>query len=84
MTAMKFNASNRHTALAMITTAAGEKWPDDHLFSSPRDYGLAKDCYLRWKLFTLPNELIERKLGALEGTELRLLQKKAQAIFAWA
>jgi mRNA interferase MazF len=76
ITAKNFNAANRYTALAMITTASGERWPDDHLFSTLQHHGLAKECFLRWKLFTLPNDMIERKLGTVEGAELLILKKR--------
>ena len=59
-----FNQSN-HTILAMITTKHYPPWPGD---SQIRDYekaGLNVLCLVRFKLFTLDNRLILRKIGHL-------------------
>jgi mRNA interferase MazF len=60
-----FNAANGHTIFAMITTAKLDQWPDDHALSEPESTGLVADCYVRWKVFTLPNDLVLKALGAL-------------------
>jgi mRNA interferase MazF len=65
-----FNASHGHSICAMITTAARTHWPSDVAISDLASAGLPRACVLRWKLFTLPNELILRRAGRLADDEL--------------
>ena len=60
-----FNRKNGHTALAMVTTGAGSHWPSDIVIENLEGTGLDHASLIRWKVFTLPNELILRKLGSL-------------------
>jgi mRNA interferase MazF len=60
-----FNDANGHTIFAMITTAKASTWASDYLLASPQSAGLTRDCYVRWKTFTLPNDMILRRLGRL-------------------
>jgi mRNA interferase MazF len=49
----------------MITTAARSKWPSDIAIEDLKPAGLNRPCVVRWKLFTLPNDLILRRAGTL-------------------
>lgn len=60
-----FNKANGHSICVMITTAARSHWPTDIGISDLTVAGLPRACVVRWKLFTLPNELILRRAGAL-------------------
>jgi mRNA interferase MazF len=60
-----FNDSHRHSICAMITTAAHSKWPSDIAIRDLRPAGLHHPCVVRWKVFTLPNEVILKRLGRL-------------------
>jgi mRNA interferase MazF len=60
-----FNDENGHAVLAMITTGARSAWPSDIALTDLGTAGVQHPCVVRWKLFTLPNGLILRKLGAL-------------------
>jgi mRNA-degrading endonuclease toxin of MazEF toxin-antitoxin module len=60
-----FNGSHRHSICAMITTAARSKWPSDVAIEDLKLAGLNRPCVVRWKLFTLPNDLILRRTGKL-------------------
>jgi mRNA interferase MazF len=60
-----FNDSHRHSICAMITTAAHSKWPSDITIEELEPAGLDRPCIVRWKLFTLPNDLILRRVGKL-------------------
>ena len=66
-----FDNSQRHSICAMITSAAHSKWPSDMTIEELEPAGL-KSSYrmVRWKLFTLPNDLILRRVGKL-GTRDR-------------
>ena len=76
-----FNAANDHTVLAMITAAALDQWPSDHDIIRPREAGLMIDCYVRWKVFTLPNEMIVKVIGELADEDREALIVKARTIF---
>jgi mRNA interferase MazF len=60
-----FNGSHGHSICAMITTAARSKWPSDVAIEDLNSAGLNRPCLVRWKLFTLLNVLILRRLGKL-------------------
>lgn len=59
-----FNRSN-HTILAMITTKGYPPWPGDSNISDYKIAGLNIPCLVRFKLFTLDNRLILKKIGHL-------------------
>jgi mRNA interferase MazF len=60
-----FNRQNGHTLLAMITTAEHTRWPSDYPIHDLRPTGLRVDCVVRWKLFTLDNRALQRRIGHL-------------------
>ena len=39
------------------------------------------DCYVRWKVFTLPNEMIARLIGDLADEDRETLLIQARTIF---
>ena len=63
--ARTFNRQNGHTLLAMITTAASTRWPSDYPLHELRPTGLPVGCVVRWKLFTLDNRALQRRIGHL-------------------
>ena len=48
-----------------MITSAGSDWPSDVAIQDWREAGLNVSCKVRFKLFTLDDTLIVRKLGAL-------------------
>lgn len=74
----EFNSQNNHSILSMITTAKLESWPSDHMLQRPSEAGLFAECYVRWKVFTMPNSIIVKKLGELGGEDREELMKKAR------
>lgn len=76
-----FNAVNDHTIVAMITTAKLDRWPGDYALARPAESGLLSDCYVRWKVFTLPNSLIVRIIGELADEDREALMIQARTIF---
>lgn len=77
-----FNRENGHTVFAMITTANGESWPSDYAISQIVQAGLTHDCYLRWKLFTLPNSYIIRLIGHLAKKDQDALALRWKGVFS--
>jgi mRNA interferase MazF len=60
-----FNQQNGHTLLALITTAEHTRWPSDYPIRDLRPTGLKVACVVRWKLFTLDNRALHRRIGHL-------------------
>jgi mRNA interferase MazF len=54
-----------YTVLAMITTKSEPAWPEDSVIGDLGSAGLERPCIIRWKLFTLDNQLIVRRIGQL-------------------
>ena len=77
----EFNAINDHSVMAMITTAMLETWPSDYALVKSREAGLKVDCYVRWKVFTLPNAMIINKIGELADEDRETLTIKARKTF---
>jgi len=77
----QFNDENGNTLVGMITTAKKTAWPSDININNLQAAGLKIDCVARWRLVTVPNDLILRKLGhidqldqiAFEQQRIRLL-----------
>src|SRR5688500_15759901 len=62
---LDFNEGNQQTVLAMITTARASAWPSDIAIEDGEQAGLRHPSTIRWKLFTLPNQLILARVGKL-------------------
>jgi mRNA interferase MazF len=77
----EFNSTNNHTVFAMITTAKLETWPSDYALLQPQHAGLVAKSFVRWKSFTLPNELIMRVTGELADEDREALTVQARMIF---
>ncbi len=77
-----FNDSHGHSICAMITTAAGFKWPSDVAIEDPKPAGLNRPCVVRWKLFTLPNDFILRRAGRLASRDRDNVVSVAREILA--
>jgi len=77
-----FNGSQGHSICAMITTASGSKWPSDIAIDDWKPAGLNRPCVVRWKLFTLPNNLILRRAGKLVAHDQNKVVSSARNILA--
>jgi mRNA interferase MazF len=76
-----FNGTAGHTVMAMITAMGAKRWPSDHPIANPFDAGVRPGCYIRWKLFTLPNELILKIIGELAGPDRETLKIRGRSVF---
>jgi mRNA interferase MazF len=77
----EFNSANDHTVMAMITSASLDSWPSDYAILNPLAAGLVANCYVRWKIFTLPNETIIRLAGDLDDEDREAMTVQARTIF---
>lgn len=66
-----FNDANGQTIVAMVTTAERSEWPSDIVLTDNQAAGLHHPSRVRMKLFTLPNELIVRRIGSLAAADLK-------------
>jgi len=64
-----FNRSSGHSICAMITTANQTRWSSDITIGDLATAGLPRACVVRWKLFTLPNDIILRHAGKLGNAD---------------
>ena len=78
-----FNGDSGQSVLAMITSAAGSSWPSDLLIKDQQEAGLNRSCVVRWKLFTLPNDLILQRIGELSQGDGERLSDAARRVLPW-
>jgi mRNA interferase MazF len=64
-----FNTANKSTLVAMITSSKHTNWPSDVHIQDLETAGLSVKCLVRWRLTTVPNDLIVRKLGRFGGLD---------------
>ena len=77
-----FNQTSGHSICAMITTAGRTRWTSDITISDLTAAGLQRPCVVRWKLFTLPNEIILKRAGRLSELDRSSVADAARAILA--
>ncbi len=75
-----FNETSGHTICTMITTAGRTRWLGDVAINDLSAAGLQRSCVVRWKLFTLPNEIILRQAGRLSARDHRAIIDAAPTI----
>ncbi len=79
---LAFNTDSGQSVCAMITTGAGSTWPHDVAIRAHEAAGLAHPSLVRWKLFTLPNELLLRQAGRLAAHDLAAVTRALASVFA--
>ncbi|MCO5730422.1 type II toxin-antitoxin system PemK/MazF family toxin [Rhizobium sp. SSA_523] len=75
-----FNQSNDATIVAMITTAKATVWPSDILIQDLQSASLNAACVIRWRMATIPNDLILQRLGTLAGRDRQACERELAAI----
>jgi mRNA interferase MazF len=75
-----FNRTHGHSICAMITTAGHVRWASDIVIDDFAAAGLRRPCVVRWKLFTLPNEIMLRRVGKLADPDRRYVVDAARAV----
>ena len=77
-----FNQANGQSVMAMITSAKASTWSGDIDIHDIASAGISHPSVIRFKLFTLPNDLVLRKLGALAPPDMAKLRTGVRHIFA--
>lgn len=75
-----FNESHGHSIFVMITAAARSHWGSDIAIDEWESSGLPHSCYIRWKVFTLPNNTILRLCGSLGQRNRDLVVLAARSV----
>ena len=60
-----YNTAARHLVLAMITTRGHVAWPQDVPVEDLQSAGLTAPSIVRWKVFTLSDTFVIRRIGTL-------------------
>ena len=76
-----FNRAHEQSILAMITSA-GSDWPSNVAIQGWREAGLNVPCKVRFKLFTLDDALVVRKLGTLSRRDGEAVKKAVGRVLA--
>ena len=69
-----FNGEHDQSILAMITTAKQSDWPSDIHLKEWHMAGLTVPCRVRFKLFTVDNQMIVKRLGGLAECDRHSVQ----------
>ncbi len=75
-----FNKRVAHCVLAMITSAKNSDWPLDVEIEDLEAAGLPAASIVRMKLFTLDNQLVIRKAGALAPKDRKAVAQALQKL----
>ena len=65
-----------------MITSAGSDWPSDVVIQGWREVGLNVPCKVRFKLFTLDDTLIVRKLGTLSKRDGEAVKQALRRVLA--
>jgi mRNA interferase MazF len=76
------NQACGQTILAMITTAKNSQWPTDVPLTELAVCGLSDPSVVRFKLFTLDNRLIARRIGRLGDKDCRAAHRSLRGVLA--
>jgi mRNA interferase MazF len=66
----------------MITTAAHSRWPTDVVLTDLAACGLSQSSVVRFKLFTLDNRLVARRIGSLDKSDSRAVHRTLRNVLA--
>lgn len=77
-----FNHENRHSVLAMVTRATHSRWPSDHEILELQPTGLHAASVVRFKIFTLDNRILQRRIGRLSERDVRVCVAALEAMFS--
>jgi mRNA interferase MazF len=77
-----FNGAQKHSVLAMITSADHSDWFADSPILDLEAAGLPQPCLVRFKLFTLDHRLVIRVAGSLGTQDRKNLKRQWKGLLA--
>lgn len=81
LSSASFNTDHGHVIGCMVTTAARSRWPSDIPIQELVPTGLARASFVRWKLFTIPFEVIAGRIGSLAEVDRGAVAARMARIF---
>ncbi|MFS6828237.1 type II toxin-antitoxin system PemK/MazF family toxin [Cyanobium sp. ATX-6F1] len=78
-----FQRSTGHLLLAMVTSAKQSQWPLDWPINDLEAAGLPQPCLVRFKLFSLDERFILKRLGALSTADGNGVTTQMGALLGW-
>ena len=76
----KYQSVTNHCILCMITSAKHTSWNNDIPIINTRDTGLSTPSKIRFKVFSLPIDLIIETIGVLNEIEILTVKNNLQKI----
>ena len=77
-----FNRIHGHVIVSMITTARDSSWPSDTEITDRDAAGLKPQSVVRLKMFTLDNDLLVKRIGALSEEDRTSVRRVLSATVA--
>ena len=77
----EYNQKTGCTMFLMITSAKHSEFWGDYKINNYDNTNLENNCLVRMKLFTLDNTLIKAKIGTLNQSDIKNINKTLSAIF---
>lgn len=77
----KYQSITNHCILCMITSAKQSDWSSDVPIVNLKVTGLLKPSKIRFKVFSIPSELIIKRIGLLSSSEISLVKNRLVEIF---
>lgn len=64
-----YQIKTNHLILAMITSAKNSRWDNDFEIKEIETTGLKTDCIIRYKIFSLDERIMLKKIGSISQNE---------------
>lgn len=76
-----YQIKTNHLILAMITSAKNSRWENDFEIKEIESTGLKTNCFIRYKIFSLDERLILKKVGTISDNEKNIIKKDFLNLF---
>ncbi len=70
-----YQIKTNHLILAMITSAKNSRWENDFPIKALESTGLNTNCVIRYKIFSLDERIILKKIGAVSLKEQKEIKE---------
>lgn len=70
-----YQIKNNHLILAMITSAKNSEWESDLPIKEIEPTGLKTQCVIRYKIFSLDERIILKKIGTVSDSEKKKVKE---------
>lgn len=76
LSSAEYNRIHDLLMVLMITSAPQGRWPSDHEIVDLPAAGLKQACFARFKIATIANAFVDRRLGRLAQDDIRAIQQQ--------